>query len=216
MKRFAELIEQLDSTNKTNQMVAALAGYFTEASELDRLWTVAILSHRRPPRPVNTTLLRHYAAELADIPLWLFEESYHIVGDLAESIALIVPQDELLSKKHLWEILNELIDLKTKTEAEKKDYVQSMWMQQDYYSRYVFTKLLTGSFRIGISQKLMTKALSHVTRVPEDELAYRLMGHMFPSLIHFILPMHWKTSWKSWVMFQTGPLSTSGMGSGVR
>jgi DNA ligase-1 len=185
MKRFAELIEQLDSTNKTNQMVAALAGYFTEASELDRLWTVAILSHRRPPRPVNTTLLRHYAAELADIPLWLFEESYHIVGDLAESIALIVPQDELLSKKHLWEILNELIDLKTKTEAEKKDYVQSMWMQQDYYSRYVFTKLLTGSFRIGISQKLMTKALSHVTRVPEDELAYRLMGHWSPKTTTF-------------------------------
>ncbi len=185
MKNFAALIEQLDSTTKTNQKVAALAAYFAEANDLDRLWTVAILSHRRPPRPVNTTLLRQYAAELAGIPLWLFEESYHIVGDLAEAIALIVPHDELLSKKQLWEILVELIDLKSKTEEEKKAYVQGIWMQLDYYSRYVFTKLLTGSFRIGISQKLMTKALSQVTQVPEDELAYRLMGHWSPDSTTF-------------------------------
>ncbi|MEB2780278.1 ATP-dependent DNA ligase [Algoriphagus sp. C2-6-M1] len=177
MKQFAELIEKLDSTNKTNQKVAALAGYFAEADEQDKLWTMAILSHRRPPRPVNTTLLRVYAAELAQIPLWLFEESYHIVGDLAESIALVVPNDEHTCEKSLSEILDELVLLKPKTDLEKKVYVQQMWMQLDYYSRFVFTKLLTGSFRIGISQKLMTKALSQVTLVPEDELAYRLMGN---------------------------------------
>lgn len=185
MRQFAKLIEELDSTTKTNQKVAALAAYLSQASELDRLWTIAILSHRRPPRPVNTTLLRQYAAELAQIPLWLFEDSYHIVGDLAESIALIVPNDEHISKKNLWEILNELIALKTMPEPEKKVYVQEMWMQLDYYSRFVFTKLLTGSFRIGISQKLMTKSLSLVTEVPEDELAYRLMGNWHPNTTTF-------------------------------
>jgi DNA ligase-1 len=185
MRQFAKLIEELDSTTKTNQKVAALAAYLSQASELDRLWTIAILSHRRPPRPVNTTLLRQYAAELAQIPLWLFEDSYHIVGDLAESIALIVPNDEHISKKHLWEILNELIALKAKSEPEKKTYVQEMWMQLDYYSRFVFTKLLTGSFRIGISQKLMTKSLSLVTEVSEDELAYRLMGDWHPNTTTF-------------------------------
>ena len=181
MKDFAALIEKLDSTTKTNQKVEALAGYFSQAQEADKLWTIAVLSHRRPPRPVNTTLLRAYAAELAEIPLWLFEESYHIVGDLAESIALVVPNDQHLSEKSLSTILEELILLKSKTELEKKDYVQQLWMQLDYYSRFVFTKLLTGSFRIGISQKLMTKALSQVTAVPEDELAYRLMGEWSPS-----------------------------------
>lgn len=177
MRKFAELIEKLDATNKTSQKVAALAGYFAQADDSDRLWTMAILSHRRPPRPVNTTLLRAYAAELAEIPLWLFEESYHIVGDLAESIALVVPNDEHTSDKSLSTILHELVQLKSKTDPEKKEYVQHTWMQLDYYSRFVFTKLLTGSFRIGISQKLMTRALSQVTAVPEDELAYRLMGN---------------------------------------
>ena len=177
MKEFARLIEKLDSTTKTNQKVAALSSYFSEANEQDKLWTMAILSHRRPPRPVNTTLLRVYAAELAEIPLWLFEESYHIVGDLAEAIALVVPNDIHKSEKSLSTILDELVILKAKTDLEKKEYVQHMWMQLDYYSRFVFTKLLTGSFRIGISQKLMTKALSQVTAVPQDELAYRLMGN---------------------------------------
>ncbi|TDQ18971.1 DNA ligase-1 [Algoriphagus boseongensis] len=181
MKDFANLIERLDTTTKTNQKVAALAEYFKEASEKDKLWTIAILSHRRPSRPVNTTLLREYAAELASIPLWLFEESYHIVGDLAESIALIVPNDQHDSKKELWEILEELIELKFKTEPEKKEYVQDRWMGLDYYSRFVFTKLITGGFRIGISQKLMTKALSQVSGIAEDELAYRLMGDWSPS-----------------------------------
>jgi DNA ligase-1 len=176
MKNFAKMIEELDSTNKTNQKVAALSEYFARANDRDKLWTMAILAHRRPPRPVNTTLLRTYAAELAEIPLWLFEESYHIVGDLAESIALVVPNDTHSSDKSLSEILDELVLLKAKSEQEKKSYVQSMWLQLDYYARFVFTKLLTGSFRIGISQKLMTKALSNVTNVDEEELAYRLMG----------------------------------------
>ena len=83
MKLFANLIKELDSTNKTNVKVAALASYFKNATDKDKVWTIAILSHRRPPRPVNTTFLRTWASELANIPLWLFEESYHIVGDLA-------------------------------------------------------------------------------------------------------------------------------------
>lgn len=185
MKDFAQLIEELDATTKTNRKVAALGDYFRKATEADKIWTIAILSHRRPPRPVNTTLMREYAAELAQIPLWLFEDSYHIVGDLAESIALVIPNDQMKSDQTLSEILEELIHLKAKAEEEKKEYVQQMWMQLDYYSRFVFTKLLTGGFRIGISQKLMTKALSQVTDVPEDELAYRLMGDWTPASTSF-------------------------------
>lgn len=180
MKAFADLVEKLDSTNKTSQKVAALADYFAQAEDRDRLWTIAILSGRRPPRPINTTLLREYAAELADIPLWLFEESYHIVGDLAESIALIVPTNRDDSNKELWEVLGDIVLLKAKTEGEKKAYVVDMWSRLDYYSRFVFTKFLTGSFRIGISQKLMTRALSQVSGIGEDELAYRLTGGWDP------------------------------------
>lgn len=185
MKRFSQLIKTLDSTNKTNVKVNALASYFSTAPEKDKVWTIAILSHRRPPRPVNTTLLREWASELANIPLWLFEESYHIVGDLAETIALVVPSDETSAKKSLTQFLEEMIWLKKQPDPDKKAYLFKNWRQLDYYGRFVFTKLITGGFRIGVSQKLMTKALSKATGIDEDILAYKLMGNWDPNSISF-------------------------------
>lgn len=185
MKNFAQLIKSLDSTNKTTDKVQALTNYFLEANNPDKVWTIAILSHRRPPRPVNTTLLRKWASELANIPLWLFEESYHIVGDLAETIALVVPEAKQSSEKSLTEFLVEMIELRKKTDMEKKAYLYNNWKLLNYYERFVFTKLITGGFRIGVSQKLMTKALSKATEIDEDILAYKLMGNWDPNTISF-------------------------------
>nr|WP_297786818.1 ATP-dependent DNA ligase [uncultured Allomuricauda sp.] len=185
MKQFAQLIKTLDGTNKTNVKVQALSQYFNEASNQDKVWTIAILSHRRPPRPVNTRLLRTWAAELSKIPTWLFEESYHIVGDLAETIALVVPSTEKGTEKSLTTFLQEMLALKQKAEAEKKEYLFQHWSVLDYYERFVFNKLITGSFRIGVSQKLMTRALSKATGIEEDILAYKLMGNWDPNRISF-------------------------------
>lgn len=185
MKLFADLIRALDNTNKTTVKVEALTQYFLHAEDRDKVWAIAILSHRRPPRPVNTTLLRTWASELAKIPLWLFEESYHIVGDLAETIALIVPPSEAQSEKNLYQFLEEMIELKKKTDAEKKEYLHENWRALNYYERFVFTKLITGSFRIGVSQKLMTRALARATEIDEDVLAYKLMGNWDPQKTSF-------------------------------
>ncbi len=185
MKNFSQLIKTLDSTNKTSLKVDALAKYFTSASDEDKVWTIAILSHRRPPRPVNTTLLRTWAAELSQIPLWLFEESYHIVGDLAETIALVIPSSPQSTEKSLTSFLQEMLALKKKSDEDKKAYLYENWKVLDYYERFVFTKLITGGFRIGVSQKLMTKALSKTTDIPEDILAYKLMGNWDPNTITF-------------------------------
>ncbi len=185
MKQFAQLIKTLDGTNKTNVKVEALSQYFKAANDEDKVWTIAILSHRRPPRPVNTTLLRTWAAELSNIPMWLFEESYHIVGDLAETIALVVPSSEKGTEKSLTAFLQEMIALKQKSEEEKKKYLFQHWSVLDYYERFVFNKLITGSFRIGVSQKLMTRALSKATGIEEDILAYKLMGNWDPNEISF-------------------------------
>jgi len=185
MKNFAELIKTLDSSNKTSVKVDALTNYFRNASDEDKVWTIAILSHRRPPRPVNTTLLRLWANELADIPLWLFEESYHIVGDLAETIALVIPTTKEHSDRSLTEFLQEIIALKKKADFEKKEYLQTNWLALNYYERFIFTKLITGSLRIGVSQKLMTRALSKAENIDEDALAYKLMGDWNPNTITF-------------------------------
>lgn len=185
MRNFATLIKELDSSNKTSVKVDALTEYFRHASDPDKVWTIALLSHRRPPRPVNTTLLRQWASDLANIPLWLFEESYHIVGDLAETIALIIPDTKEHSEKSLSEYVGEMISLKGKSDAEKREYLHENWLLLNYYERFVFTKLITGSFRIGVSQKLMTRALSKAVHIDEDILAYKLMGDWNPNKITF-------------------------------
>ncbi|WP_419213547.1 ATP-dependent DNA ligase [Maribacter sp. X9] len=185
MRNFAQLIKALDSTNKTTIKVQALTHYFLEATDADKVWTIAILSHRRPPRPVNTTMLREWASELASIPLWLFEESYHIVGDLAETIALVIPVAQQSSDKSLTEFMEEMIALKKKPDEKKKAYLYENWKILNYYERFVFTKLITGGFRIGVSQKLMTRALAKATEIDEDILAYKLMGNWDPNTISF-------------------------------
>ena len=185
MRRFAALIEELDSTNKTTKKVAALTQYFKAASKEDALWAVALLSHRRPSRPVTTTLMRAWAAELTQLPEWLFEESYHIVGDLAETIALLVQQEAKRTPPSLSQCIEEIIALKPKEEEEKKAYILHSWQSLDNFERFVFNKILTGGFRIGVSQKLMTRALSKAVDLDENILAHRLMGQWSPQTTTF-------------------------------
>ncbi|MEO7522904.1 MAG: ATP-dependent DNA ligase, partial [Ferruginibacter sp.] len=91
MKRFSELIQVLGTTTKTNQKLSALQEYFRTADDKDKIWVIALFSGRRPKRSVNSALLRQWCMEITGIVPWLFEESYHTVGDLAETIALLLP-----------------------------------------------------------------------------------------------------------------------------
>lgn len=180
MKRFASLVESIDQTTRTNTKVAALTEYFKEAPEKDRLWTIALLSHKRPKRSVNTTLLRNWASEAAGLPLWLFEESYHITGDLAEAIALMLPKPVKVSNKTLSDWIDVLLQLYDQEEHVKKHTITEAWSQLDYRERFIFNKIITGGFRIGVSQKLMTRALSRATSIDENILIHRLMGNWSP------------------------------------
>lgn len=185
MKRFTALFTRLDQTTKTNLKVDALAQYFTEAPERDRLWTIALLSGRRPKRSVTSTLLRNWASERAGIPLWIFEESYPIVGDLAETIALILPDASRDSDRTLAEWIDEVRELPHLDEPARKSRILAAWDSLETRERFLFNKLLTGGFRMGVSQKLMTRALSRATGVPEPDLAHRLMGDWTPETTSF-------------------------------
>ncbi|MBK1634693.1 ATP-dependent DNA ligase [Rhodovulum adriaticum] len=181
MKRFAALFTALDRTTKITPKVDALAAYFTQAPEDDRLWTVALLSGRRPRRAVTTTRLREWAAERAGLPLWLFEECYPVVGDLAETIALVLPDPSGTSTASLSDWMAEIATLAGMEDSERKARILAAWDRLDRTERFLFNKLLTGGFRVGVSQKLMTRALSRATGIDEAELAHRLMGDWTPA-----------------------------------
>lgn len=180
MKRFSILFSQLDQTNKTGDKLKLLENYFSSASDLDRLWTLALFTHKRPKRTVNTRQLRDWCCELAGISLWLFEESYQTVGDLAETIALLLPPAEKSADQPLHYWIGFLASIKDKEESGKKSAILEAWGGLTKEERLVFNKLITGGFRIGVSQNLITRALANTFGLEKTEVAHRIMGKWDP------------------------------------
>ena len=162
MRQFAELVMQLGASTKTNDKLDALVNYFLQADDKDKVWVIAIFSGRRPKRAVNTTQLATYAVELINLPFWLFEESYHTVGDLAETITLLLPEKNSAAEntKPLHFYIEQLKAIEKESEEVRKQFITDSWMEMNYAERFVFNKLITGGFRIGVSQKLMVNALA--------------------------------------------------------
>jgi DNA ligase-1 len=183
MRRFAALFAELDATTKSSAKVAALAAYFRAAPEADRVWTVALLSHRRPRRAVTATELRLWAAEAAGIPDWLFEECYAVAGDLAETIAHLLPPPATTSERSLADWIDDLRGLAGQPAEARRAAILGAWDSLSAPERFVFNKLITGGFRMGVSQGLMTQALAQATGLPAADLAHRLMGDWDPARI---------------------------------
>jgi DNA ligase 1 len=182
MKRFARLYTALDETTATNEKVAALIEYFSNAPPSDAAWAVHFLIGRRPKRLVSSPRLRMWAAEEAGIPAWLFEESYHAVGDLAETITLLLPPTDGSSELPLayW-VEERLLRLQGEDEDAQREMMLESWRELGSRERFVWNKLITGSFRVGASQQLVTRALAQMSGVPEGVLSHRLMGTWDPS-----------------------------------
>ncbi|HOY29575.1 MAG TPA: ATP-dependent DNA ligase, partial [Flavobacteriales bacterium] len=126
MIREAQLFDELDATTGTNAKVDALARYFLEAEDNDKLWVIALLSGRRPKRPVTSTQLRQWATEISGIPDWLFEASYHVVGDFAETVTHIATLEEPMTMS-LTQWVRYVEDLRACTEEEKAARVKAAW-----------------------------------------------------------------------------------------
>lgn len=184
MERAARLFEELDATTSTNAKVDALAAYFREAADADKVWAIALLSGRRPKRPVSSTQLRAWAAEMSGIPPWLFEASYHVVGDLTETVTLLAGHGDPLDKS-LTEWVAYVEGLRGFPEEQQAARIKAAWAGLSGMALFVFNKIITGGFRIGVSQKVMVKGLSKATGVDEDILAHRLMGDWDPHRISF-------------------------------
>jgi DNA ligase-1 len=186
MKAFAELYQLLDQTNKTNAKVELLVGYFNAASASDKLWVLALFSGRTIKRTIKTNQLRDYCCEYGSIEPWLFDECYQVVGDLAEVMASILPNSKGADQPPgLEECIERIRSMKGQSDDEKKKLLFDTWSQLHSFERFVFNKLISGGFRIGVSQKLVCKALSLHTGVDENVLAHRLMGNWSPDNTDF-------------------------------
>ena len=211
MGLFAELVVLLGTSTKTNDKLEALTQYFKSSIDKDKVWVIALFSGRKPKRTVNTTQLAGWSLEITGLPSWLYEESYHTVGDLAETIALLLPDQEDPVWRSLTTVertgqdrMNEigqrssargdgslayylarLTEIGKEEEIIKKDFIVQCWAHMNRDERFVFNKLITGGFRIGVSQKMIVNALAKTAATPPAVIAHRISGNWDPSTISF-------------------------------
>lgn len=184
MKAFADLYTALDQTTKTSVKVRAMADYFRRAAPADAAWAVYFLCGRKPRQVVPTRKLASWAIAEAHLPDWLFDESYLAVGDLAETIALLLPPPTEATHDvgALAEWVEErLLPLRGAPEQTQREEVLRAWRVLNDRQRFVWNKLITGAFRVGVSQQLVTRALAEVGGVEAAALAHRLMGDWAPT-----------------------------------
>jgi len=191
VQRFAALFERLDTTNATSAKVEAMAEYFRSAPPADAAWAVYVLMGRRVKRSVGHALLHAWLIEEAGLPAWLVEETYGSIGDLAETIALLVaadpaaapasgrdPTDDLPLSRWFTERILPLADLEP---AAKREHVTGWWRQLAYRECFLVNKLLTGALRVGVSRSLVTRALAAVFEQPRMQIERALIGEWAPS-----------------------------------
>lgn len=185
MKRFVELYENLDGTTSTLRKVEALKNYFALAPAADAVWTLYFLSGRKPKRLLSTKYLKEWLIESTGIPLWLFEECYATVGDLAETIALLSNVEENSTDKRelsLSEWMTErILPLGMQDPEAQKQSVLSWWKEMGRKELFLLNKLLTGSLRVGVSQLLVVRALAEWVDLPASTLTHRLIGEWEPT-----------------------------------
>jgi len=185
LKKFSRLISKLEQSNKTNDKLAALVDYFSEADDADKIWVIALFTGKKPKRTINTKLLKEWIIEITGLPPWLFVESYHNVGDLSETIALLLPPSTSESDVPLHQWILQLKGLVHSSDQEKKDFVFHAWQKLNTQERFVFNKLISGNFRIGISTKNLIHALSRLTGLDSNHITHSIMGKWDPDQITF-------------------------------
>ena len=182
MRRFAELYAEIDASTRTTEKVDAMVQYFRDADPADAAWAVYFLSGGRPKRLIPVRRLATWAGEESDVPPWLFEECYASVGDLAETIALLLPATARTSDRPLHEwIAEQLMPLSGMAEDAQRSSIVRAWRELDGTERLVWNKLITGAFRVGVSQQLVVRALARVGGIDEGVIAHRLTGTWTPT-----------------------------------
>jgi len=185
MKHFAQLIQELELSNKTNDKITALVNYFNTADDKDKVWVIALFTGKKPKRPIKAALLKQWAIEITKTPEWLFTESHHNVGDLSETIALLLPPAKNTSHLFLHQWIEGLHKLEGKDDEIKKQFVLSAWNMLGNQERFIFNKLISGNFRIGVSNKMLVNALAKQSDLESTQIMHSIMGKWSPFEIAF-------------------------------
>jgi DNA ligase 1 len=184
MKRFAALYDAIDGTTSTNAKIAAMVKYFGEAPAADAAWAIFFLTGRRLKRLVPSAAIRDWTLAATGLDAWLLEESYAVVGDGAETAALVLDQVAVDTDEDIplaeW-VEGRILPLRELDPATQQIRVSAWWGTLNRLQRFMLLKILTGELRVGVSQTLVVRALAEAAALPATTIAARMMGDWTPT-----------------------------------
>ncbi len=182
MHRFTRLFIELDSTTRTSEKLAALENYFRSVPPEDGAWALTLLVGKRPRRAISHTEMRHAVSQRAGTPMWLISECHDAVGDLSETLALLLPPSDRCSLLPLHRVFDEwLTPLRSADEPSRAALLNKAWDELDTRQRLVFHKLISGSFRLGVQRRLVVRALANITEIDPAIIEHRLNAPWKPA-----------------------------------
>ena len=182
MRRFAELFTRLDRTNRTSEKTAAIVWFLSTAGAADAAWAVFVLTGNKLMRAIPARLLRQWAIEESGFEGWMLDECYNAVGDLSETLALLLDGREGGLDIPLHALIEtQLLPLQRQDDATRRTVITGLWRQMDDTQRFLLHKLLGGAFRVGVSSRLVVRAMAEVAGVSAAEMAHRLTGWRDPT-----------------------------------
>lgn len=177
MKRFTRLFMEVDRTTRTSEKTAALRRYFEDAAAADAVWALRVLTGQKLIRAVPYNRLKEWAGQEAGLEPWLFKECYDAVGDLSETLSLVLPEPVEASDEPLHVLVTRrILPLARMTEPEQKASVVATWRTLDQPQRFLFHKLISGNFRFGAAKKIVINALADAAGVEAAVMQHRLSG----------------------------------------
>lgn len=201
MKAFVQLYDELDASTSTQRKVEALSAYFATAPHADGAWALALFTQRRLKRLVTSTQLKLWASEAAGVSLWMVDECHAAVGDLGETLSLILPERLDLASQGVMDdqassfradglslaslMHDRLMPLAKLDEPSRRVSVMRTWQQLDQRQRFIFHKLISGTFRVGVSRLLAVRAMAAAANFDQPEMDHRLQGNWQPSAAFF-------------------------------
>ncbi len=178
MQRFSRLYAELDATTSTREKLAALKRYYAQTPAADAAWATYFLAGGKPRQVVPSRLLREIALRAAGLDAWVFEECYQAVGDLAETIAHVLPSPTANDDAGLAEWVEQrLAPLRGADPAAIEARLRAYWTMLGTRERFLLGKLIGGSFRVGVSRLLVQRALAERSGIDAKTIAQRMMGY---------------------------------------
>jgi len=190
MRAFAALYDALDASTSLIDKRRALVDGLRAMTAADAAWTVHLLAGGKigggkTGKIAASGELRRWLREESGHPEWLVEDSYAHVGDLAETIALLLPERlDAAPEREALGLADEIARLRAVAgtdEASRRAAVVEGWRRWRGSARFVYTKLLTGALRVGVSGGLLQQALAEIAAVAPAVMAERLVGGVAPT-----------------------------------